>query len=142
MRMFTIVSHTADIALKVSAEGLDNLFLEATRGFRHLLFEDAEIASDLDRKIDIRGIDREDLLVQWLSELNYYIIVHQWAWRSVKQLSIREAAGEWHLSAIVDGETMDEERHFLYFDIKAVTYHQLEIVSEDDKFHTQVVFDI
>lgn len=142
MRMFTIVSHTADIALKVSAEGLENLFREAARGFRHLLFEDAEIASDLERKIDIRGIDREDLLVQWLSELNYYIIVHQWAWRSVKQLNIREADGEWHLSAVVDGESMDEKRHFLYFDIKAVTYHQLEIIVDGQEYQTQVVFDI
>ena len=46
------------------------------------------------------------------------------------------------VSIEINGEPLDHDRHYIYFDIKAVTYHQMEIEEKDGRFQTKVVFDI
>ena len=140
--MYKILSHTADIALEVRAESLPELFLEAARGFHDLLLEDAEVRPGQRRQIVLSSDEPEDLLVQWLSELNYWVTVQGWIWRAVENFSLAADEGLWRLKAEVSGEALDEQRHYLFFDIKAVTYHQLEIVETPDGYQTRIVFDI
>lgn len=140
--MYKILSHTADIALEVQASTLPELFVEAARGFHDLLLEDAEVRPGRRRQIELRSDAPEDLLVLWLSELNYFVTVHAWLWREVENFSLAAEEGIWRLTATVSGESLDEARHYLYFDIKAVTYHQLAIVETPEGVQTRIVFDI
>ncbi|MCB0291814.1 MAG: archease [Calditrichaeota bacterium] len=140
--MYKILSHTADIALEVWAESLPGLFQEAARGFHDLLLEDAPIRAEQRRQIELSSDEPEDLLVQWLSELNYFVTVHAWLWGAVEDFTLAAENGIWRLKAAVSGEALDAQRHYLYFDIKAVTYHQLEITDTPDGCQTRIVFDI
>lgn len=140
--MFKILSHTADIALDVRAANLESLFSEAARGWKEMVFEDSETRPAETRGIQLSSPEIEDLLVQWLSELNYLLTVRQWVFHQSERFSLQQSGAVWRLDAQVCGEALAPERHYIYFDIKAVTYHQLEIRQSGGEYQVRIVFDI
>ncbi len=141
--MFKILSHTADIALEVQAANLESLFTEASRGWKEMVFEDSETRPAETRSVRLSSPEAEDLLVQWLSELNYFLTVRQWVFHQCELVSLQRSGVMWELDAQVSGEALDPARHYIYFDIKAVTYHQLEIKETNGGgYQVRIVFDI
>jgi len=140
--MFKVLAHTADIALEVQAGDLNALFTDAARGWKNIVLENSETQFHDLRRIKLISAEAEDLMVLWLSELNYYLTVHQWIMHEIKSLDIRSAKNELILEAEVGGETLDSERHYIYCDIKAVTYHQLNIEKIANQYHTRIIFDL
>lgn len=140
--MFKILSHTADTGIEVEAASLKELFIEAARGIKFCLIEDAVVSFAEIRKIYLKGANLEDLLVQWLSELNYLATVKNWIINEVVGGRIERKNREWELEFTIAGEPLDFTRHEILMDIKAVTYHQLRIEQKDGKFRTKIFFDI
>jgi SHS2 domain-containing protein len=56
------------------------------------------------------------------------------------EADVAPVEGHWRAVANVRGETYDGERHELLHDIKAVTYHTLEV--RPDEGWARVLFDI
>ncbi len=141
--MFSILeTHTADVGIEVSGKTLEELFQEAARGWKTLVLENAPTQEHERREIHLRATDINDLLVQWLSELNFFLTAQQWVFHDVVSLAIKTTGKTYRLSAIVAGEPYDPEKHYIYFDIKAVTYHQLNIQYKGGQYTTRVIFDI
>jgi SHS2 domain-containing protein len=53
-----------------------------------------------------------------------------------------ENLSEVNLTAKVRGERIDYERHEIFTEVKAVTYHQLYIKETADGWEAQVIFDL
>ncbi len=141
--MFRILEqHTADIGIEVEAPTLEALFVDAARGWKYLVLEDAPTTPAETRAISLHATDLNDLLVQWISELNFLLNAHYWVFHSVQQLKITRGQNGYQLQAEITGEPLDPERHYIYFEIKAVTYHQLHIQKIDGKYKTRIIFDI
>lgn len=140
--MYRILSHTADIGLELEAETLESLFREAAEGWRALVLEDSPVQGRQRRRLHLESTNLEDLLVQWLDELNYLLATEGWVPAAVRTIRLNQEAGRWQLNAILTGEPFDPERHYIYFDIKGVTYHQLNIVQKQGGYRTRVIFDI
>jgi SHS2 domain-containing protein len=132
---FEEIEHTADWALRIRGRDLRELLINAARGMSSLLVSDpAIIPSEVEERFDIEAYDAESLLVNWLSELAY--------WTEIEGIVFREFelhhVTPMHLQAIVrGGHVSNLEKH-----IKAVTYHNLEIVETDVGLETTVVFDV
>lgn len=132
---FEEIEHTADTALRLSGANLTELLLNAAAGITHLMVTDVSgISTDVEKFIELEAIDAEDLLVDWLSELAY------WAESEMlifKKFRIRQATAT-HLKAkIFGGKTSMLEKH-----IKAVTYHNLEIIKTSKGLEATIVFDV
>jgi len=132
---FEEVEHTADWALRVRGRDLRELLVNAARGMGCLLVPDLEaVPTHLERRLVLEAIDAESLLVEWLSELAY--------WAEAELLVFREfdlsQVTPQRLEAVVrGGHASDLQKH-----IKAVTYHNLEIVETEDGLEVTVVFDV
>lgn len=144
--MFKILSHTADVGIEVSAPSLEDLFIEAARGWKYCVIEDSPTQPCDMREARLRGDNPEDLLVQWLNELNYYFTVGQWILHDVIECQLSQAqekeSAAWRGIFVISGEPLDFDRHEICMEIKSVTYHQLEIQKSKDRYKTRVIFDI
>lgn len=140
--MFKILPHTADVALKISAPTVDALFAEAARGWKALVLADAAVIFSEERQIQLEGQDGEELLVEWLSELNYWLNSQRWVTGSVDAIQVLEKESGWWMTARVSGEALDPTRHHLEMEIKAVTYHQLKVEFVENTYRATIVFDI
>ena len=141
--MFSILeSHTADIGIEVSGQTLEELFQEAARGWKALVLEDAKTEGKETQIIHLEAEDINDLLVQWLSELNFLLTTRQWVFHEVESIKIDTSKKPVELLATITGEPFQNSKHYIYFDIKAVTYHQLNIQQNSNGYSTRVIFDI
>lgn len=132
---FEEIEHTADWALRVRGRDLPELLVQAALGMGSLLVAElAAVPVDVERRFALEAIDAESLLVNWLGELAYWAEAESLVFREFDLLELTPTA----LQAIArGGRVQNLEKH-----IKAVTYHNLEIVASERGLEATVVFDV
>jgi SHS2 domain-containing protein len=137
-RRFEILDHTADIGLIVYGENLRVLFENAGEAFFHIITDLRKVRRRVEKRIDIKGESLDRLMVDWLSELLYLHDVESLLFKGFKVDSV----GEGGLKAIVKGEPFQEGVHVIKTEVKAVTYHQIEVRQENGRWRAQVILDL
>ena len=129
------MDHTADLEIVAWGESLEDLFREAAFGMIDLLEIRWENGQENlpKRQITVEAIDEEGLLVSFLTELLYLLEEEHLAGKEFA-VSIEEG----RLQADVSCARVENYVR----DIKAVTYHRLNISRRDDRFEVNLVFDI
>jgi len=136
--IYRTFDHTADVGIEVYGEDLYQLFINAGYALFDLITDLDTIDATTSLSVTIDAIDQEDLMVSWLSELLY---LHQLKGFLLNNFMLHEL-GEKSLRATVKGEYYDAHRHELVREIKAVTYHQLTVAQEKDRWVARIVFDV
>ena len=137
-KRFEILDHTADIGLIVYGENLRVLFENAGEAFFHIITDLRKVRRRVEKRIDIKGESLDRLMVDWLSELLYLHDVESLLFKGFKVDSV----GEGGLKAIVKGEPFQEGVHVIKTQVKAVTYHQIEVRQENGRWRAQVILDL
>jgi len=138
MKRFKILDHTADIGLIVYGEDLKALFENAGEAFFHLITDLRKVRRRTERRIEIQGETLERLMVDWLTELLYLHDVENLLFKKFKV----ESVGEDGLRAVVKGEPFQEGIHVIKTEVKAVTYHQIEVRKKNGDWKAQIIFDL
>jgi SHS2 domain-containing protein len=130
------------------APSLEGLFQEAARAMLSLAMRLDSVQPREERRLQVEGIDREELLVSWLQEVLHLWQAQRFPTSEHRVRILRTPEEEWHLEGRVLGEPWDPERHEVYTEIKAVTYHELQIREEADpagggiRYEVDVILDI
>lgn len=128
------LEHTADWALEVWAPDLGALLEEAARGMYDLLgLEIDRTAPREQRRIELEPPDRETAVVELLGELLYLLETERLAFDTVT-VEVSESS----LSVELKGASVRAQTK----EIKAVTYHQLEVRDTARGVEAIVVFDV
>jgi len=138
MKRFEVLDHTADIGIVVHGEDLRALFENAGEAFFHLITDLKKVKRRVERRVDIGGESLDRLMVDWLSELLYLHDVENLLFKEFKV----ESVGEGGLKAIVKGEPFQEGVHVIKTEVKAVTYHQIEVRQEKGRWRARVILDL
>ena len=134
--------HTADVAFEATAASLDELFAEAARALLQTITDPATVRPNLHRGFELAAPDLETLLVDWLGELVYVFEVDRQLF-SDAEVRITEGTDGPRLAAVARGEPYDPSRHPIRVQVKAVTYHGLEVACRPDgTWVARVVFDV
>jgi SHS2 domain-containing protein len=135
---FEVFEHTADAGIVARGRDLPELFENAALGMFSLMAELAGVREREHREISVKGHDLETLMVQWLTELLYYLDAEDMLFSRFRVRRLSDGA----LEAEAFGEPIDRDRHELHFGIKAVTRHMLEVTGEDGGYRSRILFDI
>ena len=133
MKAFEEIEHTADLAFRAYGHDLAELFANAARGMFALEGGESSPGGS-ERRVEIAGVDRESLLVNWLNELLYLQERHGEVY---SEFDIEEIA-ETGLRARVRGGTQPGMRRR----IKAVTFHDLEVKRIPEGWQATLVLDV
>lgn len=136
--IYTLLEHTADLGIIVYGVDLPTLFAHAAWALFDVISDASTIEPRCHLTITLDAIDREDLLVQWLGELLYVYDTQRFLCCDAT-FTVLEPT---HLEATIYGETLDECRHPIDTEIKAVTYHQIEVKQIGTGWQAQVIFDV
>jgi len=133
------IAHTADWELEVWAADLPGLLEQAARGMLHLAGARLQDSPSQAVLLNLRGADAESLMVTFLSELLF----------RMEQTGLGFSDFQLHIQELPDRAGLEctatlLARPLLALDkeIKAVTYHRLNIASTRDGMHTRIVFDV
>ena len=136
---FEYIEHTADAGMCVTGDTLKSLFNNAAQGLFEMMAVIATIDETTSVDLEISADSIEYLLVAWLDELVYQ---HETAEVFFKRTGIKRM-NESELIATAYGEPTNFDKHVVYTEIKAVTYHQLSVKQNPDGiWEAQVIFDL
>jgi len=141
MKEFEILEHTADIGIIAYGKTKRGIFVNSAKGMFEIIAGGNKIIKEnFYDKIKLEADNLEGLLFAWLNELLYIgetklVILNKF---EIKDLSNNK------IEAKVEGMKINPPSVKIEKEIKAVTYHRLEIKKDEESglWRAQVIFDI
>jgi len=138
MKTYELIEHTADVGIKAYGKNISEAFENAAKGMFDIITDKSEIEPTGEYEINLESQDLEQLLVDWLSDLLFLNSAKNLVFSFFK-VELDEKTNS--LSAHVFGEKYNISKHKIGMEIKAVTYHILEVRNKRP-YHVQILFDI
>jgi protein archease len=126
------VEHTSELELEIAAATEPAVFLEALNAFAELVTDVPSVHSER-REVEVRGDDRESLLVAWLEELVFL---------AEREGFVPERAAELELGDGVVRATLRGHSGAPRPLVKAVTLHRLLFTANGEGWRARVVLDV
>jgi SHS2 domain-containing protein len=139
---YRFIDHDSDIAVEVNGTTLEELFSASARAWKEVTVEKSLVSLKESNQINLEQPTSEELLVSFLDELNYLFHTKKWITGSVESIWISEEDKIWTLSAKLKGEPFSSSKHKTAAEIKAITFHQVNIKKSGIYFSTRILFDI
>lgn len=135
---YTLLDHTADLRIRVVGADLADLFTNAGLALSDLIVEGPAAGCVDETEVHVTGLDAADLLVNFLRELLYLWTGHEKAVTVIQVTHISDTS----VSARVTTVGFVPQRQHVVHEIKAVTYHQIDVSRTGTGWQATVVFDI
>ncbi|MCX7874662.1 MAG: archease [Melioribacteraceae bacterium] len=139
---FKLIDHTADIAMVVDGNSIEELFISACNGWKFITIENSNDRIESSKKFLFNGNSYEELLIELINELNFQLLVKKFVFTTVNKITFSKFNSSIQLDIEIFGQRFNYEKHLIKEEIKAVTFHQMKIVNEKGLFTTKIVFDI
>ena len=138
MKKYEVFDHTADLGIRVFGRSRKKLFANAAYALFDLITDMEKVEEKISHEVSVEGSDIEELMINWLGELLY---LFQGKELLFKGFTV-EKLGKTNLKASVVGEKFRSRKHPINMEIKAVTYHQIEIKKEAEGWSARIIFDV
>ena len=141
MKKYEILEHTADLKIKVWGKTKKQLFSHALFAMtENTRPEIKEKTKKIKQEIKIESFDLLTLLVDFLSEVLYLSQTNNTAYFDIKitKFSDSLSSGKTKIEGILIGQKVER----FGVDIKAVTYHDLNIYQKKNNWEAIILFDI
>ena len=135
---YEIIDHTADLGISVRGKDINNMFENAGLALFDVILNAEKIEEKKSYDISLDSNTIEDLMVNWLSELIYVFESEELVFKRFN-IIINEK-NKLHLSAVCYGEVFNKIKHGSKIDVKAITYHNLNI--DKEKNEARILFDV
>lgn len=133
-RTFEIYDHPSDVGIIAHGDNLKETFENAAYGMFASMAEVQSVTPREGFDIEVKGEDKEDLLISFLNEL---IFLEDAKKVLLKEFNVFHLTDK-ELKAHVRGEKINPDVHQLHRPIKAATFNQLELSEKRAK----VIFDV
>lgn len=138
MMHYELLDHTADLGIRVTADDIYELFEAAAHAMLDQLIDRTVLNGATKESLTVSGMDKPDLLIGWLRELLY---IWNGRERLVKWVHI-EQMDDTHIAASIWHDPFDPATHEITSDIKAVTYHGVNVEQTSQGWQATVIFDV
>ncbi len=132
---YELIDHTADMMVKAYGDTLEECFANAAYALFDQTVDLSNIGTDEEISIRVSGMDDEDRLYSFLAEMLFI--------EDCDNLILKEFDVSFEDDDVVcmaRGETLDRGKHRIRSEVKAITYHMMEIDRELPS--VTVIFDV
>jgi len=142
MKEYEILEHKADLKIRAFGKTEEELFFNTLKGMTESLKpEVGEVP--VERKIKISSPDLGALLIDFLSEVLYLIQTNKEIYTNINFKKLTDPSTSSGQVAELDAEITGQKVERFGEDIKAVTYHDLDIhQNADGSWEATVLFDV
>ncbi len=132
---YKILDHEADIGFEVYGQGEEELFQNATLALFSQIMDLETVRTVTERQITITG--NGETLILFLNELLYLWDIDKFIPRVITIKKEHDT-----IIATLKGEILDEQRHIVFTQVKAVTYHKFSITENQGKLKAIFIVDM
>lgn len=135
MGRYEVIDHTADLMIRAYGKNLEECYENLAYGMFDQTVNLDDVGTVEKRTVDITGLDDEDALYSFLSEL---LFIEDYENIILKEFHV--TIDGLHITCDASGERLDRSKMRVRGEIKAVTFHMMEI---DKKLPSvTVLFDV
>jgi SHS2 domain-containing protein len=136
---YKFLDHTTDAIIEVTAKNLKEAFLVAANAEINLTLDQDKVEEKDQKEFSAQGKDLYYLLFSWLEEIPFLLITEGFAIKRI-ELDI-EKNGIYKIHAKAHGEALNFKKHNFKVEIKAPTFHDMEI-RENDQVYMRFLLDL
>lgn len=129
-----------DAVIEAYGETLEEAFENAAKGVNDTMIDLSAVKPDREIKISAEGHDLYSLLFEWLDKVMLLLVADGIV---MSEFSVKiKQNNNYSLEGVAKGEKLDLDRHHYKVEIKAVTYHDMEIKQEMGKATLRFLLDL
>lgn len=137
MKKYEYFEATADIGLKAYGNDMNEAFENAGLAIFNIISDTSLIIPERKIEFEVTSEDDVSLLYDFLEELLFY---HETEFMLFSRFDV-EIDEKFHLKAVIYGEEIDWNKHERKTEIKAITFHKME-VKKTDHVELQAIVDL
>jgi len=138
LKNYELIEHTADVGIKVRAQDLKGLFVNAALAMFDIIAEKkaAENSPPLKISLQEKAENIEELFINWLNDLLSLSATKELIFWNFQITQLDKNI----IKATITGYTFDNYK--INTEIKAATYHRLRIEKTGSGWQAEVIFDV
>ena len=131
---------TADVAIESRGDTLEELFTASAMATFEVMADTGSIHPEIKKVLHLEHSEIDGLLFDWLAEIIYLkdsasMLFGKYNLKITKNTN-------YQLDAEILGEEINQSRHDLRCDVKAITFHLFEVYEKDGKWVSRFILDI
>ncbi len=139
---FEFLEHTADTYIAAHGATMEEAFGNAALAMFETMTDTTKVNPQTKETIEVDAEDEYALLYSWLEALLIKFEIDGMLFSKFEVNKIQDNKNNFKLTATVWGEKYDPTKHPQKVAVKAVTYHQMEIIKEAEKVTLMFILDI
>jgi SHS2 domain-containing protein len=133
---YKFLEHTADVKFQAFGKNLNELFENSALALKETICGKIKVKEKISKKIKVKGRDIESLLYKFLEEILYMLEADNFILGEIKNINIKKS----ELNAVIIG---DKTLNYSFTNpVKAITYNEMFIKKQKDRWVSQVVLDV
>jgi SHS2 domain-containing protein len=137
-KRYRILTRSSELAIKVFGKSQAELFANSAFALFDLMTDVEKVEMRDQLPLEVEGVDRDDLMVNWMRELLY---LYQASGYVLKEFKVLEAK-ETYVRGEVSGEKYDPDRHEMQREFRSVVHHKSRMEKTGDQWTAQVIFEL
>lgn len=138
MKRYKLIEHTADLGIEAYGKTLEELFSNSAFAMFDLITDIGKVNPKEKIEVKLTAENQNELLVNWLRRIHSCYTIDGYLFVRFQITTLKEK----ELYGFAEGEKLDLKCHVLKKEIKAVTYHQVDIKKKNGIYTTQIIFDV
>ncbi len=131
---------TADVAIESRGDTLEELFTASAMATFEVMADISRIQPKIKKTLHLENSEIDGLLFDWLAELIYlkdseFMLFGKYDLKITKNTN-------YQLDAEILGEEINQSKHDLRCDVKAITFHLFEVYEKNGKWISRFILDI
>jgi len=140
-RFYKLLDHISDAYIEVTGSSLEECFSKAGLAVVDLMVNLHSITGSSDQIFKVEGFDLQSLLYTYLEKILVKVTSGEFIPNSL-DIKIRKVGKGYGLTAKGTGEPLSMNKHKPKLEVKAVTYHLMEIHKINGKFVIRFLLDL
>ena len=131
---------TADVAIESRGDTLEELFTASAMATFEVMSDTSSIQTEIKKNLHLEHSEIDGLLFDWLAEIIYlkdseFMLFGKYDLKITKDTN-------YQLDAEILGEEINQSKHDLRCDVKAITFHLFEVYEKNGKWISRFILDI
>jgi len=134
---YKFLEHTADVKFQAFGKSLEEAFCSAAEALKETILKGKiNVKEKIEKKIKVEGKDNSALLYRFLEQFLYLLDAEGFLFSKVKKIKIKDSK--------LEAEIVGDKAEYYKFsnEVKAITYNEMFVKKEKNKFIIQVVLDV
>ena len=139
---YRILPHTTDAYIESYGATLEEAFVQAGLALFDTMCNLDSVNCTTTEKIQLKATNELTLLYDWLEKLLLKFELEEKVYAKFDPIKIERCEDGLTLEALLRGESYDRKRHGAKVEVKAVTFHKMEVLYPNDGVVLRFLLDL